>query len=191
VGRVGLEPTTYGLKVAYMVSQACRRVAACHVMSVGTSRRRPGVSSVATSLRHRGPTPAPRARLDNGPMVVEESSAAVLVAVPSDAVDELEKDGLAFSVPSIRGPVLDAVIAIGVDAAALVTLLQTPSTIRAFAEWVTRRTKRTGDSIEINARRGTTRVFLKVDGQVSTDVVADFLLGALGPPEVATETPSI
>lgn len=123
-------------------------------------------------------------------MVVEESSAAVLVAVPSDAVDELEKDGLAFSVPSIRGPVLDAVITIGVDAAALVTLLQTPSTIRAFAEWVTRRTKRTGDSIEINARRGTTRVFLKVDGQVSTDVVADFLLGALGPAEVATETPS-
>jgi hypothetical protein len=63
VGRVGLEPTTYGLKVAYMPSQVCQRVTSIDVLSARPFRGRPLVSFVVASLRHRGPTPAPRARL--------------------------------------------------------------------------------------------------------------------------------
>jgi hypothetical protein len=103
---------------------------------------------------------------------------AITVAVPVDAVLELESDGLAFALPVFRGAVLDAVVTVGMDAAALVTLLQAPDSIRAFATWVRDRCTRRGDSIALSARRGDLRVHLTVDGDIDIDVVADFLAAA-------------
>jgi hypothetical protein len=103
---------------------------------------------------------------------------AVIVAVPVDAVRELEREGLAFALPILRGTVIDAVVMVGMDAAALVTLLQAPDSIRAFAAWVRDRYVRRGDSIELRARRGDLQVHLTVDGDIDVEVVADFLAAA-------------
>lgn len=101
------------------------------------------------------------------------------MAVPFDAVSELESEGLASRLPVLRGPVLDAVVTVGTDAAALVSLLQAPDAVRAFAAWVHRRCVRSGDFIELSARSGDRRVHLKVDGRIDAGVVADFLMAAL------------
>jgi hypothetical protein len=103
---------------------------------------------------------------------------AMRIAVPTDAVLELECEGLAFALPVFRGAVLDPVVTVGMDAAALVTLLQAPDSIRAFATWVRGRCARRGDSIELSARRGDVRVHLTVDGDIDMDVVANFLRAA-------------
>jgi hypothetical protein len=103
---------------------------------------------------------------------------AVIVAVPGDAVEELEREGLASSLPSLRGTVLDAVVMVGMDAAVLVTLLQTPDSVRAFAAWIRGRCARSGVSIELSAQRGNRRVHLIVDGDIDVEVVADFLVAA-------------
>jgi len=110
-----------------------------------------------------------------------ESAAAVLIAVPTGAVEELERSGLAWSVPTVRGPLLDAVVTVGVDSAALVTLLQTPFTVRDFAVWISGWARRTGDSIQVTGRQGGKQIKLRVDGGVSPEVVADFLRDALAP----------
>jgi hypothetical protein len=112
-------------------------------------------------------------------MRVEDIAEGVVVAVPVDAVGELERKGLAFPLPTLRGSVLDAVVMIGMDSAALVTLLQAPDSVRAFAAWVRDRCARSGDSIEVSARRGGREVRLKVDGAIDVDVVANFLVAAL------------
>jgi hypothetical protein len=103
---------------------------------------------------------------------------AITIMVPVDAVHELEREGLAFALPVHRGAVLDTIVMVGMDAAALVTLLQTPDSIRAFAAWVRDRCARRGDSIELHARQGDLQVHLTVDGNIDVDVVADFLAAA-------------
>jgi hypothetical protein len=111
-------------------------------------------------------------------MRMADRAKTVVVAVHSDAVRELEHEGLAFPVPVLRGPVLDAVVTIGMDSTSLVTLLQAPDSIRAFAAWVRDRCARSGDSIELNAKRGRRQVHLTVRGDVDINVVADFLVSA-------------
>lgn len=103
---------------------------------------------------------------------------AMIVAVPADAALELERDALAYPLPVLRGAVLDAVVTVGMDAAALVTLLQAPDSIRAFAEWVRARCVRSGNSIELRAMRGGRRIHLTVDGDIDVNVVAEFLAAA-------------
>lgn len=110
---------------------------------------------------------------DNGS--VDDTAEAMIVAVPLDAVAQLESEGLAFPVPVIRGAALDAVVTVGTDAAALVSLLQAPDAIRAFAAWVRDRCSRPRDSIEITARSGDRRIRLRVDGRTDAGVIADLL----------------
>lgn len=110
---------------------------------------------------------------------VDHEAEAIIVAVPADAVGELEREGIAFALPVLRGPVVEAVVMIGSDAASLVTLLQAPSAVRAFAGWLHARWARSGESIDVSARSGDLRVHLKVDGHVDVSVVADFLTAAL------------
>lgn len=111
-------------------------------------------------------------------MLMEDKAHTAIVAVPYDAVHELEREGLAFPLPVLRGAVLDAVVMIGTDSAALVTLLQTPDSVRAFAAWIRHRRARSGDAIEVSAKRGDRRVHLKVDGNIDVTVVAEFLVAA-------------
>ena len=103
---------------------------------------------------------------------------AVIIAVPGDAVTELEAQELAYPLPVLRGSVIDAVVTVGMDSAALVTLLQAPDSIRAFAAWIRGRCTRSGDSIELSAQRGDRRIHLTVDGDIAIDAVADFLAAA-------------
>jgi hypothetical protein len=109
---------------------------------------------------------------------VEDRAEAAIVAVPFDAVRELERERLALPLPVLRGTVLDVAVTVGMDSAALVTLFQAPDSIRAFAAWVRDRCARSGNSIELSAKRGGRRVRLKVDGDIDVGVVADFLAAA-------------
>lgn len=102
----------------------------------------------------------------------------LIISVSPDAARQLEREGLAFPLPVLRGSVLDAVVAIGMDSAALVTLIQTPDSIRAFAAWVRDRCARSSNSIELIAKRGERRVHLTVDGDIDVSVVANFLVAA-------------
>lgn len=77
--------------------------------------------------------------------------------------------------PILRGAAVDALVTVGMDAAALVTLLQTPDSVRTFAVWIRGRSARSGDSIELSARRGDRRVHLTIDGDIDIGIVADFL----------------
>jgi len=103
----------------------------------------------------------------------------LVAAVPVDAVGELEREGLASPLPVLRGAALDAVVTVGMDAAALVTLLQAPDSIRAFAAWVRDRCARSGNSIELRVKRGDLLVHLTVRGHTNLDAVADFIAAAL------------
>jgi hypothetical protein len=103
----------------------------------------------------------------------------MIVAVPFNAVADLESKRLASRVPVYRGAVIEAVAAVGADAATLVSLLQAPDAIRAFAAWIRDRCSRSGDSFELIARSGDRRVHLKVDGHVDVRTIADFLTAAL------------
>jgi len=107
----------------------------------------------------------------------------VIVAVPVDAVTELQRDGLADPLPVFRGAALDAVVTVGMDAAALVTLLQTPESLRAFAAWVRSRCTRSHPSLELSVRRGDQKIQLTVDGDVAVESVAEFLVAAFKKPE--------
>ena len=102
----------------------------------------------------------------------------VVVAVPADAVPELKREGLADPLPIFRGAALDAAVTVGMDAAALVTLLQAPDSIRAFAAWVRGRRTRSGDSIDLTVTRGNRRLHLTVDGDMDIEAVAGFLTEA-------------
>jgi hypothetical protein len=110
---------------------------------------------------------------------VHDEAEAMIVAVPFDAVSELANERLASPLPVFRGAALDAVVTVGTDAATLVSLLQAPDAIRAFATWVRSRCERSGDSIELTARSGHRRVSLKVDGRIDAAIVADFLKAAM------------
>jgi hypothetical protein len=111
-------------------------------------------------------------------MSMEDVADTVVVAVPFGAMHELEQEGLASPLPVFRGAVFDAVVTVGMDSASLVTLLQAPDSIRAFAAWVRNRCARSGDSIELYARRGSRKMHLTVDGDIDIGVVADFLAAA-------------
>ena len=113
-------------------------------------------------------------------MEEDDSALAVLVAVPSDAVAELEQLDIAHAVPTIRGPVLETVLQVGVGAATVVSLMQAPSTVRGFASWIVDIVRRDGDSIVVRGRRGGRSVDLRVTGNVDRQVVADFLTDSLG-----------
>ncbi len=69
------------------------------------------------------------------------------------------------------------------DASALVTLLQAPDAVRAFAAWVRGWSAGSGDSIELSVRREDRRVRLTVDGDVDVSVVAGFLASAFAEQE--------
>lgn len=102
----------------------------------------------------------------------------MLIAVPEDAIDELVEAGLVRELPTLRGPVFDAVVTVGMDSAALVTLLQAPDAVRAFAAWLVARVRRRTDSITITANRGGRSLRLEVDGDIPVEAVTDFLLAA-------------
>ncbi len=113
-----------------------------------------------------------------GAMKDEQYVRDAIISVPSDAVDELELQELAFPLPILRGTVLEAVVTVGMDSAALVTLLQTPDAIRSFATWLRKRCRRAGNSIELTAKRGDKQVKMTVDGDVDVRLVANFLAAA-------------
>jgi hypothetical protein len=102
----------------------------------------------------------------------------VIVAVPFDDVTELEDEGLANALPVFRGAVFDAVVSVGTNAATLVTLLQTPDSIRAFAAWIRRRHAQADTSIEVSAKHGDLSVRLTVKGDISIEVLTEFLTRA-------------
>jgi len=102
----------------------------------------------------------------------------VIIAVPVDAVRELEHQDLARRLPVVRGAAFDGLVTVGTDAAVLVTLLQAPASVRAFAAWVRDRCARSEDSIELTAKRGDRRVHLTVTGDIDIGVVTDFLAAA-------------
>jgi hypothetical protein len=114
---------------------------------------------------------------------MEDKTDTVIVAVPFDAVRELDQEGLARPLPVFRGAVLDAIVSVGADSAALVTLLQAPDSVRAFAAWICQRCARSGNSIEISATCGGKRVHLKADGDIDARAVADFLVAAFADDE--------
>jgi hypothetical protein len=101
-----------------------------------------------------------------------------VVAVPLDMVEELEGNGLASPLPIFRGAVVEVLVTIGMDSAMLVTLLQTPESVRAFATYIRARCTRTGNTIQISAKRGNKQVHITVDGDIDVAIVADFLTAA-------------
>jgi hypothetical protein len=105
-----------------------------------------------------------------------------VVAVPFEALDELEQHGLASSLPVFRGTAVEAVISVGIDSAALVTLLQAPDSIRAFATWLRARCSRSRNTIDIVAKRGDRRMHLTVDGDIDIGIIADFIAAAFEDP---------
>jgi hypothetical protein len=109
---------------------------------------------------------------------MEDKADTVIITVPFDAVRELEHEGLAFHLPVFRGAALEAVVSVGMDSAALVTLLQAPDSVRAFAAWIRHWSASSGDSIVISAKRGGRQVHLKADGNIDVHVVANFLVAA-------------
>ena len=104
----------------------------------------------------------------------------MLIAVPEDAVDGLVSVGLVRELPTLRGPMFDAVVTVGMDSAALVTLMQAPDAVRAFAAWLTERVQDKKDGIRITANHDGRSLHLEVNGSVPIEAVSDFLTAALG-----------
>ena len=117
-----------------------------------------------------------------------DNPAAVLIAVPDDAIDELVEADLVGELPTLRGPVFDVVVTVGMDSAAIVTLMQTPDAIRAFAAWVSGRVRRKKDGISITANRGGRSLVLDVNSEVPVEAVTDFLLAALSGTQTETSS---
>lgn len=101
-----------------------------------------------------------------------------IVAVPIETVDDLERQGIASPLPVFRGTALEAVVSVGMDSAALVTLMQAPDSIRAFAAWVRARCSRSSSTIDIVAKRGDRQMRLTVDGDIDISLVTDFIAEA-------------
>jgi hypothetical protein len=127
---------------------------------------------------------------NNGSVNETTHQPAAIIAVPVDALDELEREGLTDPLPILRGAAVDALVAVGMDAAALVTLLQTPDSVRAFAVWIRGRCARPGDSIELTARRGDRWVHLTIDGDIDIGIVADFLRAAFADRDPGVKAPT-
>jgi hypothetical protein len=109
---------------------------------------------------------------------VDAARRAFIVGVPFDVVDELESEGLASPLPIFRGSGMDALVTVGMDSAMLVSLIQAPDSIRAFAAWIRDLCARRSDTIDISAKQGDRRVHLRVDGEIDINIVADFLSAA-------------
>jgi hypothetical protein len=114
----------------------------------------------------------------SNPQNVEEVPAA-LVAVTADMADDLQRTGLAAALPTLRGAAVDAAIMVGTNAATIVTLMQAPDSIRAFAGWLHDRFSRHGDSVKIQGRRHGISVTLQVDGSVPVDTITEFITEVL------------
>jgi hypothetical protein len=95
-----------------------------------------------------------------------------LVAVTDDMSDDLQRAGLAAPLPTLRGAIVDAAIVVGTDAATIVTLMQTPDAIRAFAGWLHGRFAQHGDSIRLQGRRNGVTVTLQVEGPAPVETIA-------------------
>jgi hypothetical protein len=108
----------------------------------------------------------------------ENDQATVIVAVPFDAVDDLENQGLARPLPVLRGAGIQALVSLGSDSAALVTLLQAPESIRAFAAWIRARCARANATLDISVKQGDQRIHLTADGNIDIGAVAAFLEAA-------------
>jgi hypothetical protein len=102
-----------------------------------------------------------------------------IIAVPFDAVEELERENLASVLPVSGGAAIEAIVMVGTDSAMLVTLLQAPDAVRGFAAWIRNRCLRESSTIDITAKRGDRRVHLTVGGDIDVRIVADFLAAAL------------
>lgn len=111
----------------------------------------------------------------------EDQPAAVVIAVPDDDVDELVAAGLVVEIPTLRGPILDAVVTVGTSAATLVTLMQAPDTVRAFAAWLTGRAGQRGDGMTLTGRRGDRTVRMEIDGDVPAEAVLRAVFRDHGP----------
>jgi hypothetical protein len=61
---------------------------------------------------------------------MSDTAKVIIVAVPTDAVRELQSRNLAFPLAVPHGTAFDAVATVGADAATLVSLMQAPSTLR-------------------------------------------------------------
>jgi hypothetical protein len=107
--------------------------------------------------------------------VGDESSVEAVIAVPDDAVDELIEDGLVEEMLASRGPIVEAVIEVGVDSAALVTIIQATDSIRRFAAWLIGRARARGDSVIVTGNRSGRQVELRVTGDAPIDAVSNFL----------------
>jgi hypothetical protein len=114
----------------------------------------------------------------SNPQHAEEVPAALL-AVTADMADDLQRTGLAAPLPTLRGAVIDAAIMMGTNAATIVTLMQTPDSIRAFAGWLHDRFSRHGDSIKIQGRHHGISVTLQVDGSVPVETITEFITEVL------------
>jgi hypothetical protein len=103
-----------------------------------------------------------------------------LIAVPDDAVDELLGVRLVSKPPKRRAPGLDAVLTIGTDSSALVTLTQAPATVYLLATWLAARARRLGNTITITGNRPSSSARFEVNGDEPPEVVANYLATALG-----------
>jgi hypothetical protein len=108
-----------------------------------------------------------------------DNAPAALVAITGDMVDELHRAGLVTPLPTLRGAAIDVAIMVGTDAATIVTLIQTPEAVRAFAGWLHDRFSRRGDSIKIEGRRHGISVTLQVDGSVPVETITGFIADVL------------
>jgi hypothetical protein len=102
--------------------------------------------------------------------------------VSEDLLPDLIADDLVQLVPRLRGVGADAIVAIGTNAAAVVTLLQTPDTLRALAAWLRRRAERDMTVIRISARSRSRQLDLDVRGDIEVETVAAFLRDAFSEP---------
>jgi hypothetical protein len=108
----------------------------------------------------------------------EQDQNTIIIAVPFDAVDDLENQGLACPLPVLRGAGIQALVSLGMDSAAFVTLLQAPEAIRAFAAWIRARCTRANTTIDISVKQGDRRIHLTADGNIDIGIVAAFLEAA-------------
>jgi hypothetical protein len=102
-----------------------------------------------------------------------------LIAVPDDAVEELLEVRLVSRPPKRRGVGLDAVLTIGIDSKALVTLTQAPASVYLLATWLAARARRLQGTITIADTRPGRSVQFHVHGDERVEVVANYLATAL------------
>lgn len=109
----------------------------------------------------------------------DEASREVVLGVADDLVEDAVASGLVEELPTLRHSIQDAVLTVGSSALAAVTLLRSPTAVRAFAGWLRDRCVGSKTSITLRATRAGTSTVLRVHGDMSVDAVADFITAAL------------